>query len=528
MRDLVALRAGLEPAVGSLGKLGLTSANPPRPSPMPRTLRGFSMEPWGAMDDASVWRKRRGKETPWLGMFTGEWLAIRARQGAKLESEETCLSTVAERAWALRDVSRVIHPSESTCHCGWSRIGSVGLMRRSAEKGGGHTLSSVATCGSVHDCPVCAMAIKGQRAEQISRGVELHRQHFGPQSLALNTYTIRHSDKHTLQELADGFQAAWYKFKNRLPKELIFQRRDRKNQNLRRIRNGEEPLPHIKSFFEEADYLGGVYGQEVTHGANGWHLHRHEVAAFARNLSDEERENFEAQARRWWAECVADAMGLEFVPTERGFSCDALHVADYISKLGLEVADVGTKTARNGSSTQWGLMYEASRGDWESVHLLGEYSCTMKGRKCIQFADKLRKLWVAFGMQPLEVDDGALVEDRTAELLLEIPDAAWSALRRTGALARLLAETDSAKVLEGLRKTVPSEAWESRAWGSGERVEFERDRRAEHTERLSIQAADGLRNPTRVEARGIARAKLREWNEAVDRATMRAREERAS
>lgn len=494
-----------------LGNSGLISGSP-RPEDIRRPKRvGFPL-----VDLGTATRAVRERRTPNLDKkleHVPQGWESASRGGLRVLKTETHPETrstdghVARVAWALRQAARPVHPSLSTSHCGWTQLGEVGISERSERCGGGFTLSSISTCGSVWDCPVCAMGIKGRRAEQIRDGVRLHRERYGHGSLALNTFTVRHNSGQSLEEMADGIQRAWFRFKNRSPSNTKLLRLRRKHENAKRLRAGLPQLPQVPTMFEEAGYIGGVYGQESTHGKNGWHLHRHEVAAFDHELTEEERLNFEQQARVWWAECVLLEMGEDYVPTERGFSCDQLHRTDYISKLGLEVADVGTKVARGQNRNQWQILADAARGDVESVLLFGEYSARMRGRKCIQFSDKLRDMWLSMGMQQLPDSDVELLEDPAARLVLEVPRDVWGWLRRDMRLADAMVSRSKTELFCQLEAC----CFRRGEWGSGNVVLLE----AENDERRERAAIMFDSRVARGDPREVAFSRFRSWLRAT-------------
>lgn len=448
-----------------------------------------------------VWerRVRRGLRSLPPGVQEAQqssWAAM------SVAAERLSLETpsVRARAWQLRDRARAVHPSHRTAECGWARIGEVGITVR---QGGGYTLSSVAHCGSVHDCPVCALAIKSKRAEQIKRGVELHRLHFGPNSLVLNTFTIRHAAGQSLSFIAERFQLAWNMFQTRVP---TLTKIARSQARARGQRGPATPLESIEA-------IGGVYGAEVTHGRNGWHYHRHQILASERNLEPEELEQFSKECSSWWRECVVQCMGPEFEPSEeRGFDCRPLNVADYIAKLGLELSDVGTKQASNGNETQWGLLALASSGDQQAADLLYEYSLAMRGKKAIQFSERLLARWKALGLEVTD-DDAALADESVGQrLVCELGARAWTQLRRSGRACHVLeAETDE-ELAQRLASVLELEHVEG--WGDGARVERMAELAQDAAERHAMRLEAGGTRPTKESRRAsLGVTRRRYWSE---------------
>src|SRR6185295_3091841 len=232
--------------------------------------------------------------------------------------------------------------------------------------------------------------------------------------------------------------------------------------------------------------IGGVYGVEVTHGANGWHIHRHEVLAFACDLSTSERRRFEGRAAVWWAECVAKALGESRRPTwRRGLRVDVLHDARYIAKLGLEVADVGIKRSSH-NRTQWDLLYEAAEGDAEALDLAADYVRSMRGRKAVQFSERLMSTWQRWGWRSVP-DEELAAGPAGAPLALEVPDPSWLAIRASSAVCEALDLEELRDVQRKLVELGPE--WRGgQHWGNGRRVRLDAAKNDQARERRALTA----------------------------------------
>lgn len=437
--------------------------------------------------------RRDGQGVP----FIDSWAATSARALLALPRAES----LRRRAWAVRDVGRSVNPSARCASCGYVRVGEVGIVRRAAEFGSGWTVASVERCGSPWLCAVCALVTKGKRAAEITAGVELQRRAAGSDSLALVTFTTRHAEGDALAELADGFQRAWVRFWQRVPTEekqeraLLSERYQRERARWRRGgRKGPEPQkPQL--FKLSSDLVGSVYGAEVTSGRNGWHYHRHALVAWSREFSPDERAEWQARAFRWWRECVTREMGAAHEPEEeRGLRVDELHAEQYLSKLGLEVSDVGAKRGKLGSRNQWALLEDAARGDAEALSLIAEFGAAMKGKKSVQASDRLIAHWKSLGWKHVESDE-EIDEAEGGELVLEVPALAWSHLRRSGAeLCRALEAPDEPTLVASIRALAPRLAWEPTidGWGNHARAAAEDERLHALRERQAIRGADDL------------------------------------
>lgn len=400
----------------------------------------------------------------------------------------------------LRDRYRATHPLQRCASCGWSAIGAVGVCKR---EDGRLVLGSIASCASVWGCPVCASLIKGVRAEEIKEGAQLHDQHYGPQARALGTFTIRHAKGQSLRKLADGFQRAWNHFLTRVPTADKAWRAS--------ARRTQRPVP--PTLLERLGFLGFVSGAEVTFGENGWHYHRHPLLFFSGALSDAELEHEREEMALWWAECVEKHMGPEHAPTlEQGVRLSR-GKADYLAKLGLEVADVGTKRAKCGNFTPWGLGDEAAQGSGKALDAWIEYCEGTKGKKCVQMSDRLRAHWLRLGWKPA-AEDGELVdESKGARLLLEVTTDQWKLWRQS---ARVVA--DLGEGLEHVRGVlaVYRASLDPGGWGDGQRaLDDELDALAK-AERYAIQCESGVRAPTRAQTRKKKLDELAAWKASCD------------
>lgn len=400
----------------------------------------------------------------------------------------------------LRDRYRATHPLQRCAGCSWSAIGSVGVCER---EDGRLVLGSVALCASVWGCPVCASVIKGVRAEEIKQGAQLHDLHYGPGARALGTFTIRHAKGESLRALADGFQAAWNHFLTRVPTADKTWRAS--------ARRTGRPVP--PTLFERLGFVGFVSGAEVTYGENGWHYHRHPLMFFNRPIDDEELASAREEMALWWAECVELHMGAEHAPTlEQGVRLSR-GKADYLAKLGLEVADVGTKRAKNGNFTPWGLGDETAQGSGRALDAWIEYCEGTKGRKCVQMSDRLRRHWLNLGWKPA-AEDGELVdESKGARLIHEVTGDQWKLWRQT---ARVVSDLSAG--IEHVRGVLAiyHASQDPGGWGDGRRsLDDELDALAKG-ERYAIQLESGVRGETRAEKRAKKLADLSRWKARCD------------
>jgi hypothetical protein len=115
---------------------------------------------------------------------------------------------------------------------------------------------------------------------------------------------------------------------------------------------------------------------EVTYGENGYHPHVHTLLFLDRELTDTDKSAFAES----WKRAVEQELGPRYVPDdEHGTTIDESYRTDYIAKLGLEVAAITTKSAKNGNRTMWTVAADAAGGDKESGAVWARYVRDMFG-----------------------------------------------------------------------------------------------------------------------------------------------------
>lgn len=386
---------------------------------------------------------------------------------------------VAQFAFSLRRFAR---RRVALCRC--VRVSpSVQLVERQDRHSGDTRLVArgISTCGSVHSCPLCASRILTVRAQEVTDAVKAH----GHARVALVTLTIRHARGESL-----------YALRRLLTDSYAAMKSGRAGGDLKR----------------DLRYVGDIRAAEVTYGQNGWHPHLHALwfvggklrqdkmhraltAAWqaavrrahnrvdeliARCLSGEQKSRQAAKAvfgtryvkpgvslaeaarefrKVWatlggWAELHVpdDAHGVDVAP------CDSSETARYISKLGLEVASVLTKTASGRQRTSWQLARDAANGCAQAVVRWAEYGRDMFGSRQLTWSRGLRE---ALACAP-ERSDTELAADlpqpHEDERIVGVIEAeAWDSRARElgqGWLARLQSAHEAGQ-LDSLRDVLP-------------------------------------------------------------------------
>lgn len=113
------------------------------------------------------------------------------------------------------------------------------------------------TCGSVWACPVCSARILWERSQDIAKAVSLWEAGRGRTAMA--TLTVRHDASQPLKTVWATVAKAWSRLTSGRPWQAL------------KGRIGLE---------------GWMRTVEVTHGANGWHVHLHVLLFVAEGTSD--------------------------------------------------------------------------------------------------------------------------------------------------------------------------------------------------------------------------------------------------
>lgn len=274
------------------------------------------------------------------------------------------------------------------------------------------TIQGVMHCGNVHGCPVCAARIYARRAFEIDSLIDqwigYGPERKGPSKAAayMLTFTVRHGVSNSLATTSSGIADAW---------RAMFA--GRAGQNLRK----QIGLKHFARSFE------------ATHGQNGWHPHFHIIMLFDDPLSDEE---MHVIAERW-RHAVESTMGPDFAPdSEHGVDSKRLneaHDGRYIEKMGLEIAGIYTKGARNGNRTYWGIAQDAAKGDRFAAALWSEAQTALFGRRQLTWSRGTREAFELPDLTDEDIADSSSEEPEKSEhepFRLDVPSPIWDLAKR--------------------------------------------------------------------------------------------------
>lgn len=308
--------------------------------------------------------------------------------------------------------------------CGRVPVGeAVELAHRDGDRA---HWSGLATCGSVHACPVCAERIWARR--QLELRSLLEAAHAEGLTVSMLTFTVRHRLGDGLAAQLDALNDAWAAAQ-------------RSTATARAKR--------------DAGYVGMVRRLEITDGAHGWHPHLHALVihaepGHAKLLGATMHRAYTARLKRHNADSWATAGGLD--ARELTLSEALGEVASYVTKGGLEALqeDGGpvaaasdddlaraaarelsggrAKKGRRAGRSPWQLLDQAAAGDLASSARWHEYERATKGRRALTWTNGLRE---RFGITAEATDEQIAAENDGEQVAVAMfSPAAWGMIRR--------------------------------------------------------------------------------------------------
>lgn len=352
-----------------------------------------------------------------LDTETGEitWAdSVRAVPAVDLPDPEFNLTASDSRRWVyeLQSAAARLVPGQRVSLCHRLPNGSLVDVRREA---GRAYLSGVQTCGSVWMCPVCARKITEARRRDVQQMAEFVRA--GGGELLFLTLTAPHSREFCLEFYQQAMTGAY-----------------------RLLVSGKNALPRIIP-----GYLGAVRALEMTHGANGWHVHFHVLIAIGQPMDEDTRAALEDRLHARWVGCAVKrglqepsrAHGLR-LEVARVHGLDVDKITDYVCKWGAaeELTKLHTKRGRSESMTPFGMLAAYLDGDRAAGAAFREYAAVMKGGKQLVWSKGFRAL---VGLHDEWTDEEiAAREPDVFEQLARLTRHQWAAVRAVGSRSTLL------------------------------------------------------------------------------------------
>lgn len=220
-----------------------------------------------------------------------------------------------------------------TIGCTWIRIADLSMVRP-VERDSYH-YKGLATCGSVHACPICSAKIQERRRQEVVQLIAHAARIKRPPVMV--SYTFPHRVDQPLSLLLNLQQAA-----------------------IKHLRGSRAYM----ALMLKAGNAGRVRNLEVTHGANGWHPHTHELLLLHGEVPPEWLRD--ELAALWLKACRKVGLFLQDRDDEAAFlrhSVDArtgdAGVAGYMAKLD--------------DQTKWGLSHELTKSSSKQGRRAGSH-----------------------------------------------------------------------------------------------------------------------------------------------------------
>jgi hypothetical protein len=320
------------------------------------------------------------------------------------------LNRVKSREYVWRNYER---SQSRTATCGLKALGSTVTVTRNMTPKGYTTAGviGVETCSSMWSCPVCAAKIGIGRRDEVVAGLQKWRSISPHHQVAFMTLTFRHNSTQSLEFLWDSLSIVW-----------------------RRLQQGR-PWQRIRQHYGIRSTIRAV---EITHGANGWHVHLHVALLLVDHTN---LENLESEIYGRWSYLLSD-LGLSALPgigVDVRRSYDESGLGQYMTKVAQELTGGALKTGKT-SRTPFAILAALAERTSEDPHrdraLWTEYMTVSKGRHGVVWGTGLRDY-----LNIIETTDEqlALLEPQTIELdSIKISSRMWTKLCIYGQLHTLL------------------------------------------------------------------------------------------
>lgn len=281
-------------------------------------------------------------------------------------------------------------------------------------------------CGRLWQCPICARRISEARRVELSQGLANWRAAGG--TALLLGYTLRHGRDDDLKPLLAALLDA------------------------HRYTKAGKGFQLVKAGYA---WAGSVRSLEVTHGANGWHPHLHELVFIDGDLRASSKfDNFVTLLKERWLAALskysADASWAHGLDVRDTYSDIESYVAkfgalpkDLVNPYGWTIAHEVTKAVSKKShadgKTPLALLAASGDGDKWAGMLFYEYTKAFKGKKQLIWSAGLRKLLGLAGAAKTDEELAAQDIDDNSVLLALLTYEDWRLVLANDARAELWA-----------------------------------------------------------------------------------------
>lgn len=272
-----------------------------------------------------------------------------------------------------------------TCSC-CRNVASDGVPVYRTVDGGDARFGNLLTCGSVWACPVCSGKITEKRRAELQAAINSWVAHHDGKVL-LMTLTFPHEFDMPLAELLEKFVKALTKFKNSRAYKRTFGTLDKPGTYQR---------------------AGSVRSLEVTHGANGWHPHTHDLVFLKDDTILDNVRAMDGLRNEWVYQLIMAGLG------DHGKLNDMLqhafdlqggdYAAEYVAKFGhepklyqgwsaaREVTKGQSKIGGGAHATPFMLLtWYQENADATAGALFREYTQHFEGKRMLSWSPGLKK-----------------------------------------------------------------------------------------------------------------------------------------
>ena len=299
--------------------------------------------------------------------------------------------------------------------------------------------SGLVVCGSVWSCPVCAAKIQNRRAVEISRmfGWAYSSKDKPKYQVMMLTLTYPHALSDDLEEMLKKHAYA-----------------------LKLFRAGKAWV----GFKDRVGYKGLIRSLEITHGANGWHPHTHELYVINHDIDEAGEQRVSQFLRDRWEKCCIKAGLLnpddekKVVAFRQHSTNIKFHVkdSDYLAKMNnidrawgadKEMAKASTKIGKMDGKSPFDLLAQSENKVWYKKLFL-EYSLKMKGKMQLFWSKGLKQ---QVGITEKSDEEIATEEEDSAVVLARLNSTHWRVVIDNNARAKILDIAEASGTV-GLRK----------------------------------------------------------------------------
>jgi hypothetical protein len=314
------------------------------------------------------------------------------------------LSVRRELLFNLQAIAAELFNSRRLYSCLRIPLNTHGGVELRVSSSGSVYVHGLIRCGLLWVCPCCGSKISELRKLELERGVKSWLD--GGHKVAMATYTLRHDASMPLERVLQALQAAQDHF------------------------TAGALYSQLKARYGVS---GLVRALEVTCGANGWHVHLHELLLLFDEVNYSSMES--EMLQRWYSAL----RGVGFDCNEHGLrvtsgdQAAAMFQARYMSKysrlpsgqwsIAQELAKAVSKRGHNGSYTPLELLIAAYEGDELAGALYVEYGQAFAGKKHLRFSKGTRAL---LGLGGEATDDQLANAAGGGELLGIVSAPEWS------------------------------------------------------------------------------------------------------